>query len=76
MVRKCVKKMSKKTMKILKFHDFSKMIPDQLQSIFASKKQVFKAKTYDFQINGAKHSPSPLPLDRPSADFGRSRAGA
>ena len=63
-------------MKIWKFDDFSKMIPDQLQSIFASKNFDFNAKIDDFQINGAKHSPSPLPLDRPSADFGRSRAGA
>ena len=29
-----------------------------------------------FSLNGAKHSPLPLPLDRPSADFWGPRAGA
>ena len=35
-------------MKIWKFDDFSKMIPDQVQSIFALKNQNFNAKIDDF----------------------------
>ena len=49
------------------------------KSIFTSKIAVFLLKSDVFQINsshGAKHSPSPLPLARPSADSGGSRADA
>ena len=44
---------------------------DQKNTILTQKTMIFKSK-----INGAKHSPSPLPLDRPSADSGGPRAGA
>ena len=43
-----------KTMKISKYDDFSKMIPDQLQSIFESKNQDFKARIDDFQIKNSR----------------------
>ena len=43
-----------KTMKIWKIDDFSKMIPDQLQSIFASKNQDFKGKIDDLQIKNSR----------------------
>ena len=49
------------------------------KSIFTSKTALFWLKNDVFQLNssrGAKHSPSPLPLARPLAGFGRSRAGA
>ena len=52
------------------------MIPDQPESVPRPKKQHFNTKIDDFLINGAKHSPLPLPLDRPSADFWGPRAGA
>ena len=52
------------------------MILDQLGSIPRPKKRHFNAKLDVFLINGAKHSPSSLSLDRPSADFGGPRAVA
>ena len=61
-----------------KFDVFLRMIPDQPGTISRPKKQHFDAKNDDFQIknNGAKHSPLPSSLDRPSADSGGPRAGA
>ncbi len=54
------------------------MIPDQPGTISRPKKQHFDAKNDDFEIknHGAKHSPLPSSLDRPSADSGGLRASA
>ena len=43
---------------------------------FIQKSLIFHKKNEVFPKNGAKYSPSPLPLDRPSADFWGPRAGA
>ena len=71
----CHKKVEK-MMKIVKIGIFGKMIPHHPGNISRVKKPNFDEKIDVFKINGAKHSPSPLPLCRPSADFGGPRAGA
>ena len=55
--RKCVTKMIKRLMKFCKIDDFSKMIPDQLESILTSKKQYFKAKNDDFETKIRARAP-------------------
>ena len=57
-------------MKIAKFGIFRKMAPHHVGNIPRPKKSNFDEEIDVFKINGAKHSPSPLPLCRPSADFG------
>ena len=71
----CHKKVEK-MMKIVKIGIFGKMIPHHPGNISRVKKPNFDEEIDVFKINGAKHSPSPLPLCRPSADFGGPRAGA
>ena len=59
-----------------KFDVFLRMIPDQPRTISRPKKPHFDTKNDDFEIkiHGAKHSPLPSSLDRPSADSGGPRA--
>ena len=54
------------------------MIPDQPGTISRPKKQHFDTQIDEFKpkIHGAKHSPLPSSLDRPSADSGGPRANA
>ena len=77
-LRKCIEKYrnSEETHEI---RSFLKITPDQFGSIPRLKKQHFNAKNNIVEIKiqyGAKHSPLPLPLDRPLADFWGPRAGA
>ena len=44
--------------------------------IFIAENEDFISKNNVFETNGAKHSPLPLSLDRPLADFRGPRAGA
>ena len=53
------------------------MIPDEPGTISRPKNSILTQKKRWFwnqKFNGAKHSPSPLPLDRPLADSGGPRA--
>ena len=54
------------------FHKSSQINPEAFQD---QKNSILMQKTMIFKSNGAKHSPSSLPLDWPSADFWGPRAG-
>ena len=70
----CYKKIEK-MMKIVKIGIFGKMILHHPGNISRVKKPNFDEEIDVFKINGAKHSPSHVPLCRPLADFGGPRAG-